>query len=127
MAPLTLCLLMDGRMSQKERVKAAFEITGKAGTGIGTEEVSKIEAVVYIMADKFLDQMEMEEIKEGISMTQLGQMLVEMGRDEGRNEGRKELSNLYNRLIKDGRYEELERATEDEEYQKSLFAQYGIS
>ena len=141
-AVLTLCLLMDGTMPLKERVKETFEITKKA-TGISTEDISKIEAVVYVMADKFLDQVDMEEIKEGISMTRLGQMLVEMGRNEGlkigrteglkigrtqgRSEGREEVNKLHNRLIKEGKYKELERATEDAEYQKHLIAEYGIS
>ena len=103
------------------------------------------------MADKFLDQVDMEEIKEGISMTRLGQMLVEMGRNEGlkigrteglkigrteglkigrteglkagRSEGREEVNKLHNRLIKEGKYKELERATEDAEYQKHLIAE----
>jgi DNA-binding protein len=125
---------MDGTMPLKERVKETFEITKKA-TGISTEDISKIEAVVYVMADKFLDQVDMEEIKEGISMTRLGQMLVEMGRNEGlkigrtqgRSEGREEVNKLHNRLIKEGKYKELERATEDAEYQKHLIAEYGIS
>ncbi|MCI9614597.1 MAG: hypothetical protein HFG93_05475 [Dorea sp.] len=75
------------------------------------------------MADKFLDQVDMDEIKEGISMTRLGQMLVEMGRSEGRDE----INKLNNRLIKEGKYKELERATEDVEYQKHLITEYGIS
>lgn len=103
-------------------MKAAFEITKKAA-GISTEDISKIEAVVYVMADKFLDRTDMEEIKEEISMTQLGQMLVEMGRDEGE----KRVNRLYKRLIKEKKYKELERATEDKEYQKQLFSEYGIS
>ena len=122
LVPLTLCLLMDGTMPLKERVKETFEITKKA-TGISTEDISKIEAVVYVMADKFLDQVDMDEIKEGISMTRLGQMLVEMGRSEGRDE----INKLNNRLIKEGKYKELERATEDVEYQKHLITEYGIS
>ena len=113
---------MDGTMPLKERVKETFEITKKA-TGISTEDISKIEAVVYVMADKFLDQVDMDEIKEGISMTRLGQMLVEMGRSEGRDE----INKLHNRLIKEGKYKELERATEDAEYQKHLITEYGIS
>lgn len=125
-------------MSQKERVKSAFEITKKAaGTDISMEDIRNVETMVYVMADKFLDQMEMEEIKEEISMTRLGQMLVEMGRDKGRDEGRKEgrqegipigeerVKCLNNRLIKEKRYK-VERATEDKEYQNHLFAEYGI-
>ena len=134
LVPLTLCLLMGGTMPLKERVKETFKITKKA-TGISTEDISKIEAVVYVMADKFLDQVDMDEIKEEISMTRLGQMLVEMGRNEGlkagrtqgRSEGREEVNKLHNRLIKEGKYKELERATEDEEYQNHLITEYGIS
>ena len=138
LVPLTLCLLMGGTMPLKERVKETFKITKKTA-GISTEDISKIEAVVYVMADKFLDQVDMDEIKEGISMTRLGQMLVEMGRNEGlkigrteglkagRSEGREEVNKLHNRLIKEGKYKELERATEDAEYQKHLIAEYGIS
>ena len=95
--------------------------------GISTEDISKIEAVVYVMADKFLDQVDMEEIKEGISMTRLGQMLVEMGRTEGLKEGRDEVNKLHNRLIKEGKYKELERATEYEDSQNHLITEYGIS
>ena len=122
LVPLTLCLLMGGTMPLKERVKETFKITKKAA-GISTEDISKIEAVVYVMADKFLDLVDMDEIKEGISMTRLGQMLVEMGRSEGRDE----INKLNNRLIKEGKYKELERATEDVEYQKHLITEYGIS
>ncbi len=72
---MSLCLLMDGAMSQKDRVKSAFDITRKA-EGMNTEDKAKIEAMVFVMADKFLSRVEMEEIKEEIRMTKLGQMLV---------------------------------------------------
>lgn len=39
----------------------------------------KVEAVVYIMADKFLDSKEMEQLKEEIKMTRLGRMLYDDG------------------------------------------------
>ncbi len=42
------------------------------------------------MADKFLESMDMEEIKESVSMTRLGQMLVNDGIKKGRAEGRAE-------------------------------------
>ena len=62
--------------------KAAFDITRNVSGG-SVGGIKKSEAVVYVMADKFLDQLDMEEIKEGIRMTRLGQMMVELGRDEG--------------------------------------------
>ena len=82
LVPLALCLLMGGTMSLKDRVRAAFDITGKA-EGIKTEDIAKIEAMVFIMADKFLERIEMEEIREGLRMTRLGEMLVELGKEEG--------------------------------------------
>ena len=48
-------------------------------------------------------------------------------KEQGRSEGREEVNKLHNRLIKEGKYKELERATEDAEYQKHLIAEYGIS
>ena len=133
MIPLVLCLLMDGKTSQKERVSSAFRITRDA-EGISVEDIMKIEAVVYVMADKFLDSEEMEEIKEGIRMTRLGQMLVDMGRDEGRTEGRNEgrtegiekVNRLSSLLIQEKRYDDLERSTRDREYQQLLFEEFSI-
>ncbi len=45
---LTLCLLMDGEMPLKDRVRAAFRITQEAGDDY--EEMDRIEAVLYVMA-----------------------------------------------------------------------------
>jgi len=52
--------------------------------------IQKVEAVIYIMADKFLESKEMEKLKEEIKMTRLGQMLFYDGVAEGRAEGRAE-------------------------------------
>lgn len=81
MALLTLCLLMDGKMSLKDRVEAAYQITWKAAS-ISREEQNRIEAVLYVMADKFLDSAEMDELMEVISVTRLGQKLVNKGKEE---------------------------------------------
>lgn len=59
----------------------------KEATGISPDEKRKIEAVIYIMADKFLSTSEMEEIKEVLSMTKLGQMLVNDGIRQGIQKG----------------------------------------
>ena len=130
LVPLALCLLMGGTMSLKDRVRAAFDITGKA-EGINTEDIAKIEAMVFIMADKFLDRIEMEEIREGLRMTRLGEMLVELGKEEGltagRGEGIDRVNCLNNRLIREKRYADLERATKDKAFQRQLFEEYSIS
>lgn len=50
-------------------------------------EVQKIEAVIYAMAEKFLEKMDLEEVMEEISMTRLGEMLVNKGYGEGYDKG----------------------------------------
>lgn len=84
--PLVLCPLMGGDMAQKERIKTAYTITRKA-TYMDAEDLQKIEAVLYIMADKFLDSIEMEQLKKEIKMTRLGQMLYNDGLEDGIAQG----------------------------------------
>lgn len=86
---LTLCLLMGGEMPLKDRVEAAYQITGEA-TSASREELNRIEAVLYLMADKFLDSAEMDELMEVVGVTRLGQKLVNKGKEEGWEEGKKE-------------------------------------
>ena len=86
---LTLCPLMSGEMSQKERIQAAFSIMRKI-TSVDSNEIRKMEAMIYTMADKFLDKMSMEEILEDISMTKLGTMLVNKGIEQGIEQGIKQ-------------------------------------
>lgn len=86
---LALTPLMGGLMVQKERMKAVYQITRHAITD-SSEDLRKVEALIYIMADKFLDTVEMEELKEEIKMTRLGQMLYEDGKTKGFSEGRME-------------------------------------
>ena len=56
--------------------------------------------------------------------------LKEDAREEGREEGRAEiiaeLNQLTKYLLKSKRYNDLERATEDIEYQKKLLKEFGI-
>lgn len=76
---LVLCSLMSGTMSQKERISTTYDITRHA-TIKDAEVIRKVEAVIYIMADKFLDSVEMEQLKEEIKMTRLGRMLYDDGK-----------------------------------------------
>ena len=76
---------MGGKMPQKDRIMAAYDITRKA-MGVTQDVIQKVEAVIYIMADKFLDAKEMKQLKEELKMTKLGKMLYEDGRSEGRRE-----------------------------------------
>ena len=69
-------------MPQKDRFKAACRIM----TGAVSEEpevLGKVEAVIYAMAEKFLEGADMKEVEEAMRMTRLGRMLVEDGREQG--------------------------------------------
>ena len=96
--PFTLCSLLGGEMSQKDRIKKAFEFSKRAEADIDKEEIKKIEAVMYAMAEKFLNEMDVKEIREAVKMTKLGQMLLDDGREEGREEG--EIKKLITIVLK---------------------------
>ena len=85
--PLVLSPLMGGTMSQKDRITAAYDITRHA-QGIDKGIVRKVEAVIYVMADKFLETAEMKQLKEELKLTKLGQILYEEWRAEGIATGR---------------------------------------
>ena len=76
-------------MPLKDRVEAAYRITWEAGS-VGQEELDKIEAVLYIMADKFLESAEMDELMEVVGMTRLGQKLLNRGIEQGIEQGKEE-------------------------------------
>ena len=126
---MSLCLLMDGAMSQKDRVKSAFDITRKA-EGMNTEDKAKIEAMVFVMADKFLSRVEMEEIKEEIRMTKLGQMLVDLRKEEGREEGRGEEAQRYSRLIisltDEGKEDMIIKVANDTKLREEMYREYQL-
>lgn len=84
--PLILTPLMGGEMPQKERIQAAFYITQNA-TSVSEADIRKIEAMVYAMADKFLNSQDLENIKEEIKMTRLGAMLYNDGMQVGMEQG----------------------------------------
>lgn len=86
LVPLTLIPLMDGQLSQKERFIQAFSLTENT-KDIPSEDLQKIEAMLYTMADKFLENDDFEHVKECIRMTRLGQMLFNDGFNDGFNNG----------------------------------------
>ena len=127
--PLTLTPLMDGEMSQKERISATYGIT-KSAVDTDAEIIRKVEAVVYIMAEKFLETAEMEQLRKEITMTKLGQMIYNDGvlDGEARGEARGELklSKLITILLKENLTKDIELATSDEKAREQFYIKYGI-
>ena len=63
-------------------------------------------------------------------MTQIGQMIfadgVVAGKAEGEKTGEEYFAVLTERLIRDSRMDDLERAIKDREYRAVLYREYGI-
>lgn len=94
----------------------------------------KVTAMLYTLADKFLDGEDLNEIKEAVIMTRLGQMIIDDGRKKGREEGReeglksgeKQMAALYEKLESASRVTEYLKACKDENYRKKLMEEFKI-
>lgn len=82
--PVILTPLMEGKMTQMERVKQGFTVLGQEYSGVPREDIKRMQAVLYILADKFLTRSEMEEVKEVCRMKSLLQELWEEGIQQGK-------------------------------------------
>ena len=80
---LVLLPLMEGRVGQRERIGRGFRVLHREGEHQDKAELLKLEGVLYILAEKFLNRMELEELKEEIKVTRLGQMLFDDGWNAG--------------------------------------------
>ncbi len=78
-ATLSLTPLMSGTMSRKDMFKEAISLA-KPNIELSAEKAT---AMLYTLADKFLDKAELDEIKEVMRMTRLGQMLMDEGIEKG--------------------------------------------
>lgn len=94
-----LCLtpLMSGNMSKKKTIKEAMLLARQSSSAAA----EKTTAMLYALADKFLDNEELEEIKEVVRMTRLGQMLLDEGMQYGKDAGRK---NIILRMLSKKQY-----------------------
>ena len=136
--PLLFSPLMEGRSSQKERILQCIKVLRNAETTFPQNDIRKMEAILYIFAVKFLDDTELESIKEAVAMTKLGQMIwddaIEKGREEGekigQKRGEKQASDRYSRLIlllsKENKNDLIVKIASDPEYREALYKQYGI-
>ena len=85
----SLTPLMSSEQDWKDTIKTAI-LLAKQDTRVTAE---KTVAILYTMADKFLQGSDLEEIKEVVAMTRLGQMIyddgLKVGEERGREEGRR--------------------------------------
>ena len=117
-AQLSIIPLMGGEMSCKDKIKEGILLAKEEHNDMA----DKVMAMLYTLADKFLNGIELDEIKEAVTMTRLGQMIEK----DGREKERIALNTLNKKLLSLNRIDDCLRATEDEEYQKKLMKEFGI-
>ena len=113
-AQLSMTPLMGGQMSRKDKIKEGIFIAKEEHNDMA----DKVMAMLYTLADGI----ELDEIKEAMVMTRLGQMIEK----DGREKERIALNMLNKKLLSSNRIEDCIKATEDEEYQKKLMKEFGI-
>lgn len=75
--------LLGGSMPKVERFLKGTDLLRAAGEPVSKEEISRMEAIFYILAVKFLSKDELDKVKERMGMTILGQMIFEDGEAKG--------------------------------------------
>lgn len=83
-------------------------------------------AGILTFSDKVIDEGYRNRIKEEMRMTQIGQMIFADGVVAGKAEGEECFAALTERLIRESRMDDLERAIKDREYRAVLYREYGI-
>lgn len=84
---LLLTPLMDGSMTQSERIRESLIMIQGERDKLGKEDLLRMESMMYAFAMKFLTRSEMTEIKEVLTMTELGQLLAEWAIEKGLKQG----------------------------------------
>ena len=74
---------MSGSLGRKDSIKEAL-LLAKQSRETAAEKAT---AMLYALADKFLNSAELEEIKEVVAMTRLGQMIFDDGIQQGVQKG----------------------------------------
>ena len=125
-AILSLTPLMSGSMQMKDKIREAI-ILAKRNTDLTAEKTT---AMLYTLADKFLDNADLDEIKEVVAMTRIGQMLLDEGMERGMKRGLERGMErgfqLTKYLMDKGRMDDLKRAMEDEDYRKKLLEELDL-
>ncbi len=87
LVPLLLTPLMKGKSSIKKRILDANELITCDESLLQKEDKQRMEAVLYAFACKFLEKPDLREVKEAISVTELGEMIWNDGLEAGIEKG----------------------------------------
>lgn len=97
---LTFTPIMSGELSRLDKIIKSIRLVKR----IDDEYKYDVESMLYAFADKFLKGKDLEKVKEEISMTKLGEMLVEDGIKKGEE---KKAIEIAKTAIKEGMTDEL--------------------
>ena len=89
-AQIALTPLMSSKKKRKNIILESLKLS-KTEKSMTAE---KTMAMLYTLADKFLEGKDLEAVKEAVAMTRIGQMIFDDGVVRGREEGREEGESL---------------------------------
>lgn len=132
--PILLTPLMSGKLTLLERFLKGFQILKAAEATMERETLIQLQSLLYVFAGKFLDRNDLEKVKEVISMTILGEMLmndgikkgIKEGIREGMEQGEQKVNRLIQLLIENSRSDEISRAVTDRKFQEQLFKEFSL-
>ncbi len=128
--PVLLTPLMSGSIPVPERFLRGFRILKSAEDTLNRERLMQMQSLLYVFAGKFLNKNDLKRVKEVISMTILGEMLmndgIEKGIREGIDQGEQKVNRLIQLLIENSRMDEISRAVTDRQFQKQLFQEFSL-
>ena len=128
--PVLLTPLMSGKLSLPERFLKGFQILKAAEADLERETLMQLQSLLYVFAGKFLDRNDLEKVKEVISMTILGELLmndgIKKGIKEGIEQGEQKVNRLIQLLIENSRSDEISRAVTDRQFQEQLFKEFSL-
>lgn len=119
---LLLTPLMDGCMPQPERFGRSIQLLQKEREYLKKDDLMQMQAVLYLLAMKFLTDRELDHVKEELKMTVLGKTLWQ----DGLEEGLEKVNQLNQRLFRQDRFDDILKAAEDREYQQKLFKEFNL-
>lgn len=85
--PILLSPLLSGKMDMCERIIRGMGILQRSELDVREDEIKRMQSVLYALAVKFLKHEELENVKERIGMTVLGQMICEDALGKGIEKG----------------------------------------
>lgn len=115
-APLLLTPLMSGHSAIEDRLLEARQLLNMDNSRLNKAERQNMEGVLYAFACKFLNKEDLNEIKEVLSMTVLGEMIWNDGQEKGLEKGADiKLINQISRKLQKGKTPEQIAEDLDEE------------